>query len=50
MNKKTKATDNSAPYRTLGMDKITAPVKVKGTPKANVVKTDSDLRVKGGKA
>ena len=50
MNKKIKVTDNSAPYRTLGMDKITAPVKVKGSPKASVIKTNSDLRVKGGKA
>ena len=50
MNKKTKATDNSAPYRTLGMGKRTAPVKAKDEPKASVIKTDSDLRVKGGKA
>ena len=51
MNKKAKnTTDNSAPYRNLGMGKITAPVKPQDEPKCRVIKTDGDLRIKGGKA
>ena len=51
MNKKsTNTIDKSAPYRTLGMGKVTAPVKPQGEPKCRVIKTDNDLRVRGGKA
>lgn len=51
MNKKTNNfTDTSAPYRNLGLSKITAPVKPANEPKSRVIKTDGDLRVKGGKA
>ena len=50
MNKKRKNTiDHSAPYRNLGLDKVTAPVKPQHEPKSRVIKTDGDLRVKGGK-
>lgn len=50
MNKKSKIhTDKSAPYRTLGLNKITAPVKASNEPKCRIIKTDGDLRVKGGK-
>ena len=51
MNKKAKnTTDNSAPYRNLGFNKVTAPTKPENEPKARVIKTDGDLRVRGGKA
>ena len=51
MNKKTKnTTDNSTPYRTFGLGKIDAPVKPENVPKARVIKSSEDLRVKGGKA
>ena len=50
MNKKpTIVTDKSAPYRTIGFNKITAPTKVANPPKARVIRASSDLRVKGGK-
>lgn len=49
-NKINKATDKSAPYRNLGMGKITAPNKSENQPKARTIKTDGDLRIKGGKA
>lgn len=50
MNTKSKnTTDKSAPYRNLGMGMITAPVKSQNEPKSRVIKTDGDLRVKGGK-
>lgn len=50
MNKKTKTNiDKSAPYRNLGLGKITAPVKAQNEPKCRVIKTDGDLRVRGGK-
>lgn len=50
MNKKFKTpTDKSAPYRTLGLNKITSPVKAENEPKSRTIKTDGDLRVKGGK-
>ena len=50
MNKKaTNVIDKSAPYRTLGMGKVTAPVKSQTEPGARVIKTSSDLRCKGGK-
>lgn len=51
MNNKTKnTTDRSTPYRSLGLDKIEAPVKPVKTPKARVIKSSEDLRVRGGKA
>lgn len=51
MTKKTNTTpDKSIPYRNLGMGKITAPCKPKNEPAARVIKSESDLRVKGGKA
>ena len=51
MNKKNKTiTDNSAPYRTLGLGKVSAPVKPQNEPKGRVIKTDSDLRSRGTKA
>ena len=51
MNKKTKnTTDNSTPYRSLGLNKIDAPVKPVGEPKARVIKANEDLRIRGGKA
>ena len=50
MNKKSNSTiDKSAPYRNLGLGKITAPVKPGNDPKSRTIKTDGDLRVKGGK-
>ena len=50
MNKKTSVTiDKSAPYRTLGINKVTAPVKPENDPKSRVIKTEGDLRVKVGK-
>lgn len=50
MNKKCKnPIDKSAPYRNLGLNKITAPVKAENEPKCRVIKTDGDLRVRGGK-
>lgn len=51
MNKKFKtSTDNSTPYRNLGMGKITAPAKPQNEPKSRVTKSDSDLRCRGTKA
>lgn len=51
MNNKTKnTTDKSAPYRNLGIGKITAPNKPENEPKCRVIKGEGDLRVKGGKA
>ncbi len=50
MNKKPKITiDNSAPYRNLGLGKITAPVKPQNEPKCRIIKGNDDLRCKGGK-
>lgn len=50
MNKKSKThIDKSAPYRTLGLNKITSPVKAENEPKSRIIKTEGDLRVKGGK-
>ena len=48
-NKKNNNTDKSAPYRTLGMGKINAPNKLQNEPKARSIKSEGDLRVKGGK-
>ena len=48
-NKNTNNVDKSAPYRNLGMGKITAPTKPQDEPKCRVIKSDTDLRVKGGK-
>lgn len=50
MNKKHNTTDNSAPYRTLGIGKISAPVKPQTNPNSGVIKGNDDLRVRGGKA
>ena len=51
MNKKTKnVTDKTAPYRTLSFNKITAPNKTVGDPVSRVIKSDNDLRVRGGKS
>ena len=41
-NKKT--TDKSAPYRTLGLEPIKAPVKQSGEPKSGVIRGNGDLR------
>ena len=50
MNKKSNNTvDKSSPYRSLGINKITAPVKAQNEPKSITIKTDGDLRVRGGK-
>lgn len=50
MNRKCKTPiDKSTPYRTFGLNKITAPVKAQDEPKSRIIKTDGDLRVKGGK-
>lgn len=51
MNKKsTNTNDKSAPYRNLGLGKVTAPVKQKDEPKSRVIKGGGDLRCKGEKA
>ena len=51
MNKKNKnLTDKTAPYRSLSYNKITAPNKLVGDPSSRVIKSDNDLRVKGGKS
>lgn len=51
MNKKNNTTtDNSTPYRTLGIGKVSAPNKPKNEPKGRVLKGKGDLRVRGGKA
>ena len=51
MNKKSKnTTDNSTPYRNLGMGKINAPNKPQNEPKSGVIKSDRDLRCRGTKA
>lgn len=50
MNKKsTNTTDKSTPYRNLGINKITAPTKLENEPRSRVIKSDKDLRVRGGK-
>jgi len=50
MNKKVKSTiDKSTPYRSLGLNKIVAPVKPENEPKGRIIKTDGDLRIRGGK-
>ena len=50
MNKKLKSTtDASSPYRTMSLDKITAPIKDKNSPKSNIIKSNTDLRTRGGK-
>ena len=43
MNKKSRTTDNSTPYRTLGITKITAPVKPVGEHKNRIIKSNNDL-------
>ena len=48
-NKHSNAIDNSAPYRNLGIGRVTAPVKPQNEPKARVITGSSDLRCKGGK-
>ena len=50
MNKKNNFTDHSTPYRTLGLEKITAPKKPAAEPKARVIKSDKDMRVRGAKS
>lgn len=50
MNKKNKATDYSTPYRTLGLNKVTAPKKAQDEPKSKILKSKSDLRMRGNKA
>lgn len=50
MNNKNKNIDKSAPYRNIGLNKITAPVKPENEPGVRVIKSDTDLRVRGGKA
>ena len=50
MNKKNKATDYSTPYRTLGLNKVTAPKKAQDEPKSNILKSKNDLRMRGNKA
>lgn len=50
MNNKNKNTDKSGAYRTLGLNKVTAPTKPENEPKCRVIKTENDLRVRGGKA
>lgn len=51
MNKKSKnSIDKSAPYRNLGMGKITAPTKPQDEPKSRTIKGTDDLRTRGGKA
>ena len=50
MNKKSKnTTDTVNPYRTMSLQKITAPSKVTNEPKSRVMKSSCDLRSKGGK-
>ena len=49
MNKKNKATDYSTPYRTLGLNRVTAPKKAQDEPKGRVIKSEGDLRVRGSK-
>ena len=50
MNKKSKSTtDKSTPYRTLSLNKVTAPVKLQNEPKCSVIKASGDLRAKGAK-
>lgn len=50
MNKKSQnKTDATLPYRTMSLDKIVAPIKVKNAPKSIVIKSSTDLRTKGGK-
>ena len=51
MNNKVKTVaDKSAPYRSLGINKISAPTKVQNEPKCRVIKGDTDLRIGGKKA
>ncbi|MBQ7389943.1 MAG: hypothetical protein IJW02_02405 [Clostridia bacterium] len=49
MKKNPNIIDKSAPYRNLGLDKITAPTKPENEPKNRIIKGEGDLRVKGGK-
>lgn len=46
MKKNNTVTDKSAPYRTLGMAKITAPNKPKDEPRGSKITSASDLRGK----
>ena len=41
--KRTTNNDKSAPYRTMSLDKVTAPAKTEG-PKASKITADTDLR------
>ncbi len=50
MNKKSKnTTDASFPYRTMSFEKIVAPIKMKVVPKGKIIKSNTDLRTRGGK-
>lgn len=50
MNKKSKnTTDATFPYRTMSLEKVVAPIKVKNAPKGHVTKASTDLRIRGGK-
>ena len=50
MNKKLKSTNGASnPYRTFSLTKVTAPVKTQNDPKCHVIKSNSDLRCRGGK-
>ena len=50
MNKKSNnTTDATFPYRTMSLEKVVAPIKVKNTPKGHMIKAKTDLRTKGGK-
>lgn len=40
---KKSTTDKSAPYRTMSLEKVTAPTKVE-CPKAKIITSDTDLR------
>lgn len=46
MKKQITTGDKSAPYRTTGLGKITAPTKPKAEPKAGKITTNGDLRGK----
>ena len=51
MKKAKETTDKSAPYRSLGLNKITAPVKASGEPQGSKIVGTNDLRAeRGGKA
>ena len=47
MNKRNETYDKSAPYRTNGLGKITAPTKKEGEPRVTKTVTGTDMR--GGK-